>query len=210
MRRVIKPAFNLDEHDHSFSSPQYESNCIEYWKPITDNEVWGIRLGKYWISTFGRIWSTASNQFIHPYFDKDGYYVVVLNGRYDTRKSIYLMVHRIVMLAFCYFPYCEWYEVNHKDGNKTNIMLNNLEWATPTDNKRHACRMGLRENTYGDKSNLATMTEEQAENVVRLYSEGHTVNEIYEMTNHVCSKCHMERLVKGICRRKLAEKYNLI
>lgn len=36
------------------------------------------------------------------------------------------------------------FEVNHKDGNKLNNHINNLEWCSSTENNRHALKTGLR------------------------------------------------------------------
>ena len=33
--------------------------------------------------------------------------------------------------------------MNHKDGDKTNNKLSNLEWSNPSDNQNHAVKMGL-------------------------------------------------------------------
>jgi hypothetical protein len=35
------------------------------------------------------------------------------------------------------------YEINHKDGKKSNNRLNNLEWVTPKENYHHAVKLGL-------------------------------------------------------------------
>ena len=51
-------------------------------------------------------------------------------------------VHRIVALAFLPNPMAK-EQVNHKDGNKQNNHLSNLEWSTNSENQRHARENGL-------------------------------------------------------------------
>lgn len=197
----------LNDIKHDFITG-YESNCIEFWLPITDQAVPGVVLDRYWISTCGRIWSTAVNRFLYYFDDKDGYYKVTLNGR--NVRTINRFVHRIEMLTFAYFPGCEIFEVNHKDGIKHNLDIYNLEWVTATENKRHACSYGLRENTYGDNSNLATINEDQAREMCRLYSQGKSIDEITLLMGCICSRTHVWRIVTGRCRSKIAKEFNLI
>lgn len=67
--------------------------------------------------------------------NKDGYLVVTMNHRK-------VPIHRLVAKAFLKNPK-NLPQVNHKDGNKTNNHVSNLEWVTPLENTRHAIRMGL-------------------------------------------------------------------
>lgn len=52
-------------------------------------------------------------------------------------------VHRIIAVAFIAKPehlkdvHYEELEVNHKDGNKSNNRIDNLEWCTPSENAQH-------------------------------------------------------------------------
>jgi len=69
--------------------------------------------------------------------DKGGYLVVTL---YSKNKSKQFKVHRLVASAFIDNPEnkkC----VNHKDGNKKNNNISNLEWCTHGENKSHSFRV---------------------------------------------------------------------
>ena len=77
--------------------------------------------------------------------DKCGYHEVILNGKQYR-------VHRLVSEAFIPNPNnlpC----VNHKDGNKQNNSVDNLEWVTYSENTIHSFKTGLQKkihNQYGD------------------------------------------------------------
>lgn len=58
----------------------------------------------------------------------------------DAAKSFYL--HRLIALAFV--PAMQGKpHVNHKDGNKLNNHVSNLEWCTPEENNEHGFQTGL-------------------------------------------------------------------
>lgn len=68
--------------------------------------------------------------------DKQGYRVISIN-----KKGF--KIHRLVALAFLDNPDSKRC-VNHKDGIKSNNNVNNLEWATHSENIKHAHRTGLK------------------------------------------------------------------
>lgn len=72
------------------------------------------------------------------------------------------LVHRLVALAFIPNPDSK-PQVNHKDGNKRNNNVSNLEWVTAEENMKHAGDVGLIwGNKYGEKSKFT----EQGETIV--------------------------------------------
>ena len=58
-------------------------------------------------------------------------------------KDYHFLVHRLVAYAFLGKPENEKMTVNHKDGNRENNNVENLEWVSLGDNIRHAFRNGL-------------------------------------------------------------------
>lgn len=92
----------------------------------------------YQISNKGRVWSCYKNMYMKPYKDKGGYLKVCLYTP-DGRKK-HEMVHRLVALVFLPNRKPEETQVNHKDENKENNCVENLEWCTPSYNVRYGTR----------------------------------------------------------------------
>ena len=67
-----------------------------------------------------------------------GYYYVSISINGKPKKSL---VHRLVCAAF--FGESDLL-VNHKDGNKKNNSVENIEWSTPAQNNKHAYDTGLK------------------------------------------------------------------
>ena len=112
---------------------------MEVWRDIKDFE------GLYQVSNLGRVKSlnyrrTSKEQVLKPRPAKSGYVEAAL---YKNSKCKYIQTHRLVATAFCENPNNN-PQVNHKDGNKQNNKANNLEWCTPSENQRHAFKLGLK------------------------------------------------------------------
>lgn len=82
-----------------------------------------------------------------PQEQNNGYMVVGINVQGKRRN---LLIHRLIMMAFYG---SQQYQVNHKDGNKKNNRLDNLEYVTASQNQRHSVFIGLRKTTPIQASN---------------------------------------------------------
>lgn len=120
----------------------------EIWKPIKGYE------GLYEVSNLGRVkalerkkncnrgYGVIKEHFLKPNnHGTCGYYRVPLTNREHIRK--YYLVHRLVAENFIENPK-NLPQINHKDGNKENNAVDNLEWCTVSFNIKHAYETGLR------------------------------------------------------------------
>ena len=60
-----------------------------------------------------------------------------------THKKKNYTIHRLIAAAFIPNPELKEH-INHKDSDKTNCSISNLEWCTPSENQIHAYREGGR------------------------------------------------------------------
>lgn len=93
----------------------------------------------YAISDKGVVKNIKRDTVLHQFIRHDGYLQVSL---WSDGKGKSFKVHRLVALAFLPNSDVSLY-INHKDGNKLNNMLENLEWCTPSENNYHAVKLGL-------------------------------------------------------------------
>ena len=136
---------------------------FEQFVPVTDEMIPGVIPNAYLVSNYGRVWSNKRNIFMAGHIDNDGYIQV---GIYRINMPVkHARLHRLVAKAFIPLPDRvdippEELVVNHKDGNKTNNFVGNLEWCSTYENTRHAIETGL--NTYyGERAYNSNFTDEQ-------------------------------------------------
>ena len=107
---------------------------------VIDVEQWADIKGyeNYQISTYGRVKNKKSSVILKTPTDNLGYLVVNFskNGKVTQHK-----VHRLVAEAFIPNP-LGLSIINHKDLNKSNPHVDNLEWCTHRYNTRHAIENG--------------------------------------------------------------------
>lgn len=98
----------------------------------------------YTIDTDGNIYSSYRQSFGKPKATKINNKGYVMVSLYKDKKECMKYLHRLMAENFIdntnNLP-----EVNHKDGNKLNNTLDNLEWCTKSYNKKHSRRV-LRNN----------------------------------------------------------------
>ena len=90
----------------------------------------------YAVSDRGGVYSFRKKRELKPKVDRYGYEVVTLTVHGYSKC---FTVHRLVALAFIPNP-CNKPTVNHKDENKRNNAVSNLEWATHKENDNHGTR----------------------------------------------------------------------
>lgn len=87
-------------------------------------------------------------------------------GEGGTGKAETWLIHRLVATVFLDNP-SRLPDVNHKDGNRANNAVGNLEWVTRSDNQKHAYRTGVRADV-GERNSRAKLTNRQARSVYLL------------------------------------------
>lgn len=98
--------------------------------------------------TDGRIYSKRMKKFLTPKINYDGYHRIQI---WKNNKCKMIQWHKVIAETFIPKPSEKHNVVNHKDGNKTNNNVNNLEWVTQKDNIAHAWRTGLSTNENHSK-----------------------------------------------------------
>lgn len=173
----------------------------EIWKDVEGYE------GFYQVSNMGRVRSIErrlndgriyGGRILEQKQVRNGYMQVHVS---KDNKGKYLSVHRLVARAFV--PgFVEGADVNHKDEDKTNNRVDNLEWCSHSYNSQ-----------YGHRND--TMVEQRSLEVVMMSEDGSTIREFPSLREaarasgvsaaHICQVCKGERKKAGGYRWKYKE-----
>ena len=130
---------------------------IEEWREIEGFD------GFFQVSNTGKVRSCCNSHGTRGKWklrslsaNHDGYLKVRLQ---KGAKDVTRRVHTLVAQAFIPNPNC-YNTVNHKDGDKTNNNVENLEWADRSQQMIHAYKNGLKKPIKGSKNSQAKLTDD--------------------------------------------------
>jgi hypothetical protein len=160
----------------------------ETWKSITE-------CPNYNISNYGNVKNIITNKLLRIK-EKDGYIGISLIKN-DIRKSF--KIHRLVALAFIENPENKC-DVNHKDKNKRNNHVSNLEWMTRKENNIHRCKdIKIKNNKNKPVKRIDYNTNEVLEQYNSIEDAA-----IWALNNNLTKNAHNGRNSIGNCITGLA------
>jgi hypothetical protein len=118
---------------------------------------------------------------LSQFLSDKGYPCVSLKNDSCGKSRVY-RVHRLLATAFIENP-IKHPEVNHLDGNKANNSIENLEWTTPSGNRKHAWDTGLRDRRHlpyvqGERVGTSKLTNEKVLYARQLRKDGYSYSQI--------------------------------
>ncbi len=142
------------------------------WKDIVGYE------NEYQINQFGEIRTLKNSPKLKKYdvlkpqiSKRNGYVYQML---YKNGKEKLLRVHRLVAMAFLPNPN-NLPQVNHKDGNKQNNSVDNLEWCEQSDNMKHAYKNGLQTPSENQRKAIINTNKLKQKKVCQI-KDGEVIN----------------------------------
>lgn len=150
---------------------------MEIWKDVVGYE------GVYQVSSYGRVKRIGAapgaqvGRILKLQFNpSNGGMQVRLcwHSKHTTEK-----VHRLVAEAFLDKPTPEHNEVNHKNGNRKDNRVENLEWVTRSENIRHSYDVlgRKRSDLRGEQIGNSKLTRKEVKQIRALYSTGEWTQE---------------------------------
>jgi hypothetical protein len=175
---------------------------MEEWR-----EIPGFN-GRYFASNIGRVKSidfsythywrgilktnTVKGRILIQSKSYNGYMRIELS-KFIGMKAIpkKYLVHRLVMQSFYGISDLV---VNHKDSNRSNNNLNNLEYCTHSENMKHASSKGFLKNR--EKGRFLKVSKDDIQTIINLRNKGYYYNEIGKI--YGCSGANIFNILKKL------------
>lgn len=161
----------------------------EIWKTIENYE-------NYEVSSLGNIRNIVTNKMLKP-SNKSGYYHVSLTNKLSKKT---FKVHRLVALTFFQNPENK-SDVNHKDKNKLNNTLENLEWNTRKENNIHRCK-GIK--ITSNKNKIVFRKDSKSNEIIEKYNSIEDAG-TWCFNNNLTATIHNGRNAVGNCLNGLSK-----
>lgn len=138
----------------------------------------------YMVNEKGDVLSRFTGRLLKPYLAANGYCHVNVRNKRGERCA--KPIHRLVAETFLE-PEEGKTHVNHKDSNKLNNSVENLEWCTNAENRAHSVSSGT--HSHGEDHTGAKLTNEIVDAICQMLEAGwiysdvrDTVDAVYETT----------------------------
>lgn len=159
---------------------------------------------RYEVTKSGKVLSYANSHGGRNRMYKELKFNVTNSGYAQVRLPTdegykWFSVHRLVLEAFGGVPAPTHWQVNHIDGNKLNNRLANLEWATPSDNAKHAFKVLGRVHPRPALGKFGA-SNKSSKKVVQLDEEGNVVlrfDSISETKRHGFNPANVSAVCRG-------------
>ena len=125
--------------------------------------------------------------------DRCGYREVVLSNGSICKRYL---VHRLILMAFKPIKDFERLDVNHRDGDKLNNALYNLEWCTRSQNIKHSYRNGLQKVLTNPKGTFRVLAPVEIQMIANLHLNGLPDRMIAEVLG--CSRSLVSRKIREL------------
>lgn len=130
-------------------------------------------------------------KLLKGHVDRCGYHEVLLSEDGSTKNYL---VHRLVLSAFHPKKFMDQYDVNHINGNKLDNRLNNLEWATRSENIKHSYENNLQTKVTNPYGTFRVLTGDEIQKILKLHLKGLSDKEIAEIIG--CSRELVSRKIR--------------
>ena len=130
-------------------------------------------------------------QLLKGHIDRCGYREVLLTENGITKNYL---VHRLILSTFHPRKDAENYDVNHKNGNKLDNRVDNLEWCTRSENIRHSYGAGLQVRVTNKHGTYKVLNEDELQIIRDLHHQGYPDREIARELK--CSRSLVSRKIR--------------